>query len=687
MPDSRGAAAPHMLVGVDVGGTFTDLISLDPATGGLRVAKVPTTSRDQSVGFMSGLEALELPIPAIDALVHGTTAGTNAILERKGAVCGLITTRGFRDSLELGRRTRPQLYGMVGVFEPLVAREFRLEVTERVDAQGRVVEKLNENEVAEAIRKLVEMGAETLLIHFIHSYANPVHEERCFEIAQALWPNRYITLGSRILREIREFERGTAAALNGYIQPVVGRYIERLSTGLKSHGLHNDLMVMQGNGGMMSARVVEDHAVHTVMSEPAAGAIAAAATGRQAGLPDLIGCDMGGTSFDVTLIRGGQPAISAEKDLDYAIPVRVPMIDIHSIGAGGGSIARVDRAGMLRVGPQSAGAYPGSICYGRGGEEPTVTDANLALGRVNAAAITGVSGPADVARVRAAIEAKIGKPLGLGAEDAAEAIVTVANHQMAAAVRLVSIERGYDPRDFAVFAFGGAGPLHAVAIARELSIPKVLVPRFPGITSALGCVIADVRHDFVRYVNRALDDMNAVETDAMFAEQRRQGEALLKSEAVATTAVDFVHEVDVLFQGQVHLFRIPVASPGFDATAVHADFVQRYDRRFNIRLDGMRASVASLRTTVLGRRRPLDLAMLTGAQSSARADAGEAGARRRVRFGAAWLDTPVLRREALKPDQSIPGPAIVEQLDTTVLIDPQSTGKVDRLGNIIITVS
>ena len=403
-------------IGVDVGGTFTDLLALDPERGVFRVAKVPSTPEDQSVGFIAGLAVLETDLAAVAALVHGTTVATNAVLERKGARCGLITTAGFRDVLELGRRTRPNPYGMTGSFEALIPRDLRAEVPERIDAAGRVLTPLDEAAVRREVHRLRERGAEALVIHFIHAYANPAHEQRCGEIAREIWPNRFVTLGSDILREVREFERGSTAALNGYVQPIVSRYLGRLSQNLRSAGLSNELLVMQGNGGMMAAGMAIDLAVHTVMSGPAAGAIAAARIGVQAGHPNLVACDMGGTSFDVSLIAAGEPALSAEKDIAYGVPLRVPLVDIHTIGAGGGSIARITRAGLLQVGPESAGARPGPIAYGRGGTAVTVTDANLVLGRLNPDRLTGVAAGAPMERIAAAIEEQIGVPLGLDAD-------------------------------------------------------------------------------------------------------------------------------------------------------------------------------------------------------------------------------------------------------------------------------
>jgi len=670
-------------IGVDVGGTFTDLLALDPEGGFFRVAKVPSTPEDQSVGFIAGLSRLNTDLAAVAALVHGTTVATNAVLERKGARCGLITTAGFRDVLELGRRTRPNPYGMTGSFEALIPRDLRAEVPERIDAAGRILTPLDEAAVRREVDRLRECGAEALVIHFVHAYANPVHEQRCAQIAREIWPNQFVTLGSDILREVREFERGSTAALNGYVQPIVSRYLGRLSQNLRGAGLGDELLVMQGNGGMMAAGTAVDLAVHTILSGPAAGAIAAACIGSQAGHPNLVACDMGGTSFDVSLIVGGEPALSAEKDIAYGVPLRVPLVDIHTIGAGGGSIARITRAGLLQVGPESAGAHPGPIAYGRGGTAVTVTDANLLLGRLNPDRLTGVAGSAPMERISAAIHEQIGAPLGLDAIGAAAAVLAVTSNQLAHAIRLVSVEKGHDPRDFALFAFGGAGPLHAVEIARELGIPTVLVPRFPGITSGLGCVLAPVRHDFVQSIGQPLADAPPAEVDRRFAEQAAAGRRLLDEDGVPVAGIVVVHEVDLLFRGQSHVFRVPVAAPGFDPVTVLADFLQHYKARFDIELPEMTAMLANLRTTVIGRRAPIDLAIFASAE---RSGAPQPSGVRQVRFNGGWFDTPIFDRASLGREATLAGPAIVEQPDTTVVIDPGATATVDSIGNLVISV-
>ncbi len=673
-----------MILGVDVGGTFTDLLLADPASGGFRIAKVSSTPADQSDGFMDGLAALDIAPSALETVIHGTTVGTNAVLERKGARCGMITTRGFRDTLELGRRTRPNAWGMFGHFEPIIPRDRRLEVTERVDAGGNVVTPLDEEDVRRAVEALRDMGVEAAIIHFVHAYLNPDHEQRAGAIARQVWPEGYITLGSDVLREVREFERGSTAALNGYIQPIMTRYLGHLQSRLSAGGFAHELLVMQGNGGMMTAGTAGEKAVQTVMSGPAAGAIAAAHLGTAAGFPNVISCDMGGTSFDIAIVRGGAPATTTEKDISYGMPLRVPMVDIQTIGAGGGSIAWIDDGGLLRVGPESAGATPGPICYGRGGTEPTVTDANLLLGRIDPRAIAGLEVAPDIEAVARAMHEKIGDPLGLDETEAAAAVVRVVDHQMAGAARLVSIDKGHDPREFALFAFGGAGPMHATAIARELGVPTVLVPRFPGITSAFGCVLADVRHDYVQTVHQPLAEADPAEADRILASQAAAGRALLEREAVAVASVEVTHEADLFYRGQSHVFRVPVASPGFSTDTVRDAFATLYRERFDILLPEMQPILVSLRTTVRGIRPSVDVSF-----------AGEAGATslaaaqiesRPVHLDGAWHDTTIYRREGLPADTVIEGPAVIQQLDTTILVEPGSRARIDPVGNLVVSV-
>jgi N-methylhydantoinase A len=424
-----------LVVGIDVGGTFTDLIAV--GEGETRIAKVPTTTDNQAFGVLAAIEAAGIALADVAAIVHGTTATTNALLERKIACVGLITTRGFRDVLELGRRTRPKPYGLIGHFEPLVPRELRLEVAERMDADGEVVRPLDEAGVATAAKALIAAGCEAIVIHFLHAYRNPAHERRALAIVESLWPGGHVTAGHAILSEYREYERGVTATVNAAIQPVLHRYITRLRGELAARGFARDLLVMQGNGGTVAAGLVAEAAVNTVMSGPASGVMAAARVATAAGFPNIITYDMGGTSSDVGLILDGLPSLSAELELEYAMPIHVPMVDVHTIGAGGGSIADLNQAGLLQVGPESAGATPGPVAYGRGGTRPTITDANLVLGRLNPDGLLAVGDKVSLDHVRACLMAEVGDRLGLDAAATAPAHHPNAHHPKAGAHRKV----------------------------------------------------------------------------------------------------------------------------------------------------------------------------------------------------------------------------------------------------------
>ena len=675
-----GAMAGH-IIGVDVGGTFTDLVLMDEG-GAPRVAKVPSTPKNQAFGVLAAIAETGVALAGVNSIVHGTTITTNALLERKLARVGLITTRGFRDVLELGRRTRPKPYGMKGQFVPLIPRELRLEVSERIDADGEVLVPLDTDDVRTACEFLLELGCEALVIHFLHAYRNPVHENHAAEIAAEIWPNGFVTRGHAILSEYREYERGVTAAVNAAVQPVLHRYIERLAEELAGNGYGRDLLVMQGNGGTVTADLVPDHAVNTVMSGPASGVMAAAHTGGRAGFPNLLTYDMGGTSCDVGLIRDAIPQVSSELELEYAMPIHVPMVDVHTIGAGGGSIAWIDDAGMLQVGPESAGAVPGPVCYGRGGERPTITDANLALGRLNPDTLLAVENRVTLGQVRTILANHVGAPLGLDADGAAAAILQVANARMAGALRMVSLARGHDPRDFALFAFGGAGPLHAVALARELGIPKLLIPARPGITNAIGCVVADLRHDYVNTVNTPVDGLDMSEVKTIVEDQMREGRATIEREGVAVEGLRYVHDADMQFLGQSHILTVPI--PGADVTREHlaALFEKAYWARFAVELPEIRPVLVNLHTAVIGRRPQADIAALAGG----REDGGAQATTRRVWFAEGWRDTPIRRRAEIAPGAVLNGPAIIEQMDTTIVIEPGCTAAADDIGNLLVSV-
>ncbi|MFD3189997.1 hydantoinase/oxoprolinase family protein [Sedimentitalea sp. HM32M-2] len=681
------AANSHgAVVGVDVGGTFTDLVELDQATGRVRLSKVPSTPDNQAFGVLDALDQAGCDLAALDLIVHGTTTTTNAVLERKLARTGLITTQGFRDVLELGRRTRPQPYGMTGEFTPLIPRDLRLEVPERMDATGQVLRVLDDAAVAIAGQTLLAAGCESVVVHFLHAYANPTHELRAARILSELWPNNHITMGHALLSESREFERGVTAAANAAVQPLLDRYLRRLVAELDKGGYRGQVLVMNGNGGMVGSERVANEAAKTVMSGPASGVMAAAYTGRKAGIENLITYDMGGTSTDVALVRDAEPSVSNEIEIEYAMPIHVPMVDVRTVGAGGGSIARVNPAGLLEIGPDSAGADPGPICYGRGGSEPTISDANLILGRLDPAGLNAVRGGVSPDHLHRVFAEKLGVPLGLDAVQAAAAVIEIANMKMAGAIRMVSISLGADPRDFALFSFGGAGPLHATALARELSIPRVIVPSRPGITNAIGCVVADLRHDFVNTINTPLDRLEPGRLAQIFAAQTAEGTALITAENIEIRGIRPQYSVDMQFIGQTHLLRVPLPAPDLSMDALQALFEAAYFRRFRVQLDDIRASLVNANCSVIGARAELDLsALIDPAGRKADLQAARTG-ERPVYVQGAWQVTPVYWRDHLPADFTLPGPAIVQQMDTTLLIEPDDTATGDADGNILIAI-
>ncbi len=677
------------VAGIDVGGTFTDLLLYEAGPQGSRVrlAKILTTSANQADGVLAAIAETGVSPADLDLVIHGTTTTTNAVLERKVAKAGLVTTRGFRDTLELGRRTRPRAYGMTGSFEPLIPRERRIEVAERMNSAGEVVIPLDEAELEAAIRKLLEMGCESLVIHFLHAYANPAHELRAGEIARSLWPNDYVTLGHALLSEFREYERGTTASVNAAVQPILDRYVRRLQGELEARGFRRDLLVMNGNGGTVAARMVAREAAKTIMSGPASGVMAAAATLAQSGIANAITYDMGGTSTDVALVHGGVPQVSSEITIEYGLPIHVPMVDVRSVGAGGGSIASINAAGMLQVGPQSAGSEPGPICYGRGGGEPTITDANLVLGRLHPDGLLAVGRRVSVAQVREVFAQKLARPLGLSVDAAAAAVIRLGNTHMAGAIRMVSLARGLDPRDFTLFAFGGAGPLHAVALARELGIPDVLIPARPGLTNALGCLVADLRQDFVNTLNVPLDVADMAEVHAILAEQRRRGIAINAEEQSEIVSTTVLHAADMQFRGQTHLIR--VALPGADVPreTVQELFEAAYHARFQVRLPEIKAVLVNLVTSVIGRRRAFPIASLIDAGGRASRLADAVTAEREVFADGRWQTAQVFERTRLPVGARISGPAIVQQIDATTVIEPGAVATVDDIGNLRIAVA
>ncbi|MEN9761757.1 MAG: Acetophenone carboxylase gamma subunit [Pseudomonadota bacterium] len=683
--------AGRTVIGVDVGGTFTDLFILDEGSGTARIVKVPSTRGEEARGFINGIIQaagaasgdVTHAASSVATIVHGTTVGTNALLERKVATTGIITTHGFRDVLEMRRRDRPRTWGLRGEFTPIVARDLRLEVVERVLADGSIHTPVNLDQVRAQARALLDAGCTAVCIFFINAYANPANERAAVQAVRELWPNTSVTAATEVLPEIREFERLSTATLNAALQPVVGSYLARLEGDLRAHGFAGELLIVQSNGGVMSRATACEFPIRTALSGPAAGVIACAAIARSAGFPDLITGDMGGTSFDVSLVAEGLAALASQTAIEFGLVVRSPMIQIETIGAGGGSIASVDGGGMLQVGPESAGSNPGPACYARGNTRPTVTDANLVLGRIAADRPLGggLLKAFDLNAARTAIDQHVGTPLGLSTEEAAEAILTVANAKMAGAIRVVSIERGHDPRRFVYMPFGGGGALHVCAMMREVGVTTGLIPRYPGVTSALGCVMADMRHDAVQTLNVALADLDI---DALKTRVDDLAQACTQRLRAAGVRLERIEEhltLDMLYLGQTHTLNVTVSREALSREGIQTAFEAAYQRAFGRALHGLAIRVMNLRHAMVGVRPKFDLGVLAPRGPGSTQPVGTQSVYHQGR----WWTAQRYARLELPVDAHVSGPAILEQADTTVWLEPGFEARVDSLGNLVVT--
>jgi N-methylhydantoinase A len=677
----------NVIVGVDVGGTFTDLFLLDASSGSFRTAKVPSQRGNEAQGFLNGLNALG-GAAGMDSIVHGTTVGTNTLLERRGLKIGVIATRGFRDMLEMRRRDRRRTWGLWGDFVPIADRDMRLEVNERTLADGTIRAAVDPMEVRAAAKLLLEQGAQAVAITFINAYANPTNERSAAAAVRALWPNAFVTASHEVLSEIREFERSSTAALNAYLQPVVAAYIGKLEAALTEQGVPKQLHIVQSNGGVMSTTTARKLPVRTALSGPAAGVVAGAALAKAAGFDSLITCDLGGTSFDISVIADAKVAVAAQTIVDFGLVIRTPMIEITTIGAGGGSIASVDRGGLLQVGPESAGSVPGPACYGAGNTRPTLTDAQVVLGRINAAQpLGGELKSLDVEAAKHAIATRVGEPLGLSIDDGAAAIVRVAEARMAGAIRLVSIERGHDPARFVAMPFGGGGALHVSALIREIGLKCALVPRFPGITSALGCVLADVRHDTVQTLNLMLDGLDVESLHHRMSTAARDVSAVVTATGIPVERIDVLHELDMHYLGQTHTLAVLLRVEAGDGTCVSESMIRQafekaYLASFSRLLPGLAIRIVSLRVAAIGRRPAFDFSVFAPERSASleRAQIGK----RPVWFDGGWRNASIWARLDLPTGAVITGPAILEQPDATTVIEPGLAGRVDALGNLIV---
>ncbi len=679
---------------VDVGGTFTDVTFADAATGAHWVAKTPSTPEDLSAGFLTAVRkvlALAGRAPAdVIRVLHGTTTATNAILEGKTPPTALVTTAGFKYVLEIGRHDIPRhgnLYGWSKPARPITPDRV-FEVTERLDATGAVRAPLDEAEARAVARHLAQLGVPAVAVVFLHAYANPAHEQRMHAILKAEYPEVLVSLSSEVLPQFREFERSMATALNAAVMPPVSRYMGVLREALDGEGVTAPVLVMKSDGGVTSAATCIRQPVQTVLSGPAAGVVGALGVARAAGLGDIISIDVGGTSADICLVRGGRPEVTKD-GMVGPFPLKLPMLDIHTIGAGGGSIAVASRAGRLTVGPRSAGAEPGPVCYGRGGTEPTVTDAHLALGRIPAALLGGEL-PLDVSAARAAIETQIARPLGLGVDEAAAGIVEIVDNAMARAIRAVSVGRGHDPRRFALVAFGGAGPLHACRLAELLDIPTVVVPPRPGVLSTWGLLDTDVRATFVRTVGpaerrAAADGGDVGALEAAWAGLETRARAWLDGEQVPRDRQRFERAADLRYEHQS--FELTCTAAEGPLTPQHlrellARFHGEHRRLYTYDLPGAPIELVNLRVTAIGR---LPQRAAPSVAASGPDVAQALVGRRPVHFrGAGSTETPCYARDRLRPGMTLAGPAIVDQEDATTLVAPGFRARVDGALDLVL---
>lgn len=665
-----------LVIALDIGGTFTDLVAFDLAAGTVQQAKSSTTPYDLGVGIRNTLEKSDLAIAAAETFVHGSTVAINTAIERTGADTVLLVTMGMRDVYQIGRGSRPESYNLFfNRPRPYVLRRATFEIPERMAASGEVADTLDKEAAREIARRLAQRGVEAVAVCFIHSWANPSHEAEVGEILADSAPQAFRSLSHEILREYREYERMSTTVLNAYVGPKVSAYIEDLEALLASEGFAGRFLIMQSNGGSMSPATAKRIPVATMESGPVGGIIAAAEISGPLGYGNVIAFDMGGTTAKVSLVRDNQPDIAQGYFIGGPAeghPVMYPVVDIVEVGAGGGSIAWLDEVGALKVGPKSAGGHPGPVCYGHGGEFPTVTDANAVLGRLVADRFLGGEMPLDVAAARGAIESQIAAPLGMTVEQAALGILRIAIAEMSLAVRSVSVGRGYDPRDFAMVAFGGAGPLHAAEIARELHIPSVIIPRLPGHFSAFGMLLADLRHDYVRTYYRDLGESDFDEIEAIFDDLIGEGRAVLRSEGVSDPDMSFQRHLDMRYIGQEFPIQTPVDEASLSARKtdlLRKAFDTIHDRRFGHQAIDEPVEIVNLRLTATGRRKRVSLPGF-GSQG----ETALIGERLVIHDDPANpVSARIYEREALDVGASFAGPAsVVEYASTTVLLEGDS---------------
>ena len=681
-------------IGVDSGGTFTDVCLFDEQDGRVEVWKVPSTPDDPSRGIAGGVEeglsrvapgAVGPPAASVSYFGHGTTVATNALIQHRGVRTGLVTTDGFRDLLEIGRQKRPDLYDIQADKPPvLVPRDLRLEVPERVDHNGEILTPLDEGRMRAAARALAAAGVRAIAVSFLYGFIRPEHEQRAVAILREENPGVFISAGHEIAPEFREYERLSTVVLNAYLGPVMRDYLEKLGPRLAALGLAATPHLTQSNGGVIGFATAAAMSVRTILSGPATGVVGAQAIGALSSFSDLITFDMGGTSTDVALLQDGRCKLASEATV-HGYPIKAPMLDIHTVGAGGGSIAHIDAGGLLKVGPRSAGADPGPVCYGRGNDEATVTDANVVLQTLNPRHLLG--GRMSIRRDLAerAI-ARLAGRLGLGTMETAQGIVSVVTANMARAIRVISVQRGHDPRDYTLMAFGGAGPLHAARLAGELEMKRVVVPRNPGILCAMGLLLTDLRADFAATRLMAAAADAAPRLGETFAALADRAERWFGEEGIASADRRLTRTVDMRYEGQNYELAVALPDGAISAATVDrliAGFTDIHRQRYGFATESERVQIVTLRLEAVGTVRK---AVLRAHPEVGPDAAGAIEDRRPVWFPEArgFINTPIYARDALQPGHRFAGPAIVEQMDATTLVPPGMTARVDAYLNLIL---
>ena len=679
-------------VTVDTGGTFSDFVHLNEQTGEISIAKIASTPDDPSRAILAGLEALLASVTEADEIgyfCHGTTVGTNALLEGKGVRTALLVTEGFRGIYPVGEQARP--YG-TAIFDvmydkpaPLVPSRLTGEVKERIDFRGNVLRPLDETALRETVRALKAQNIESIAVCLLFSFLHPEHEARVRDIVLEEIPGCSVSLSCEVLPQIREYYRLSTTVINAYLQPILARYIAQLDRRLAAAGIvTRQKYIMQSNGGMATFAAAARRAVTTVLSGPAGGVTAGVLACGMSGSANIITFDMGGTSCDVALIKDGEPLLSSRGKIEGR-DLAVPMLDINTVSAGGGTVATVDRFGVLQVGPQSAGAVPGPACYGRGGEAPTITDCNLVLGYLGEDNFLGGRMRLDAAKARAAIEAAVAKPLGLDVAEAAEGIVRVIDVKMEEAIKAISTMRGHDLRDFMLLAFGGAGPLHAGRIARDLGMAGVIVPLYPGVFSAIGLLMSDVKHDYIRSKLSPLSEVAPADVNGMFERMVAQALEELRDDGFAADHIRIERALDMRYAGQGYEIAVPCPVQPLqeaDLKQLRATFDQQHRAMFGHMAPQEPVEIVSFRVRGIGLVPPVEMPKFKPAGTTLRDARREL---RRVRFDGRELDCPVYQRERLDVGLTVAGPAVLDQFDCTTVICPGQTARVDEWKNLIVT--